>query len=170
MSRQRQLGGAQGTPEALRREIEQFLYTEAELLDTWQLEEWLALFTDDCTYWVPTNTEGDDPANELSLIYDDHSMLEDRALRLLSPVVHSQVPRTRTRRLIGNIRIEMLDGDELHVSSYFTLHAARLDREQVLGGGYEHLLRRADGRWRIRQKKVVLVNNDAQLTNVTFIL
>jgi 3-phenylpropionate/cinnamic acid dioxygenase small subunit len=162
--------GVSSIPEALRREIEQFLYAEAALLDRWQVEEWLQLFTSDCRYWVPTNTEGEDPANELSLVYDDHPMLEDRALRLLGPAVHTQVPRTRTRRLIGNVRIERLDGDELRVSSYFTLHAARLDREQVLGGEYEHLLRREDGRWHIRQKKVVLVNNDAQLTNVTFLL
>jgi len=32
---------------------EQFLYHEARLLDTQQYDEWLALFADDSTYWLP---------------------------------------------------------------------------------------------------------------------
>jgi 3-phenylpropionate/cinnamic acid dioxygenase small subunit len=165
---------APAVSDALLREVEQFLYAEAALLDHWQVEAWLALFTADCRYWVPTISEAEgedeDPADDLSLIYDDHDMLEDRVLRLHSAAVHSQNPRTRTRRLIGNVRVEPLTDGELRVRSYFTLHAARLDREHVLGGEYEHLLRREDGRWRIRQKKVLLVNSAVQLTNVTVLL
>ena len=35
------------------RNIEQFLYREAYLLDHNRLEEWFALFTTDATYWIP---------------------------------------------------------------------------------------------------------------------
>jgi hypothetical protein len=42
--------------------VEQFLYHEARLLDTQQLEEWLELFTDDATYWVPLEAEQKDPS------------------------------------------------------------------------------------------------------------
>ncbi len=37
----------------LMREIEEFLYTEAALLDERRFEEWLALLTDDIRYWMP---------------------------------------------------------------------------------------------------------------------
>src|SRR5262245_5063414 len=37
----------------LTREIEEFLYAEAALLDERRFEEWLALLTDDIRYWMP---------------------------------------------------------------------------------------------------------------------
>jgi p-cumate 2,3-dioxygenase beta subunit len=46
---------------SLRQEVEDFLFREAELLDNWQLDEWLALFTEDARYVVPATDypEGD---------------------------------------------------------------------------------------------------------------
>ena len=38
--------------EATIREVEQFLYREARLLDERQFHEWLELFTDDVRYWM----------------------------------------------------------------------------------------------------------------------
>ena len=36
----------------LRRDVEQFLYREARLLDERRFHEWLELFTDDVRYWM----------------------------------------------------------------------------------------------------------------------
>jgi 3-phenylpropionate/cinnamic acid dioxygenase small subunit len=36
----------------LTREVEQFLYREARLLDERRFREWLELFTDDARYWM----------------------------------------------------------------------------------------------------------------------
>ena len=38
---------------SLIREIEDFLYREADLLDERRYDEWLNLFADDLTYWMP---------------------------------------------------------------------------------------------------------------------
>ena len=152
------------------RDVERFLIHEAELLDTWHIEEWLRLFTDDCRYWVPTTEDDYDPEQDISLIYDDYLALEDRVLRLLNPAAHSQNPRSKTRRLVGNVRIERQGEHELRVRSNFIVFEARLDREQVVGGEYEHVLRRDDGSWRIAWKKVTLVSNNVALTNLTFLL
>ena len=38
------------------RDIEQFLYHEARLLDARRLSEWLDLFTDDVRYWMPVRS------------------------------------------------------------------------------------------------------------------
>ena len=35
------------------REVEQFLYREARLLDNRRFHEWLTLLTDDVRYWMP---------------------------------------------------------------------------------------------------------------------
>ena len=34
-------------------EVEQFLYREAQLLDEGRFHEWLELFTEDVSYWMP---------------------------------------------------------------------------------------------------------------------
>ncbi|MGH8519704.1 MAG: aromatic-ring-hydroxylating dioxygenase subunit beta, partial [Panacagrimonas sp.] len=58
--------------------VEQFLYHEARLLDTGQLEAWLELFTDDATYWVPLEENQEDPHLTSSIIHDDRTLLELR--------------------------------------------------------------------------------------------
>ena len=56
-----------------RSEIEDFLYHEAALLDDWQLPEWLALYTADARYEVPSTDLPKDasPENNLFYIADD---------------------------------------------------------------------------------------------------
>ena len=55
--------------------VEEFLFHEARLLDTGRLEEWLALFTDDATYWVPLERDQKDPYETSSIIHDDRTLL-----------------------------------------------------------------------------------------------
>src|SRR5215510_2344325 len=50
---------------------EEFLFHEARLLDTGRYEEWLALFTEDATYWLPLERNQKDPLETSSLVYDD---------------------------------------------------------------------------------------------------
>ena len=42
-----------------KQQIEEFLYTEARLLDQRDYEQWVTLFADDATYWVPAGDEVD---------------------------------------------------------------------------------------------------------------
>jgi 3-phenylpropionate/cinnamic acid dioxygenase small subunit len=161
---------AQAPASTPREEIEQFLYTEAELLDSWQLDAWLALFTDDCAYWVPSNTDDQDPDSRPSLIYDNRIQLEDRVKRMRSPLVFTQTPRARTRRMISNVRLGATDGPEVQVFSNFLLYEVRLERQRLLGGQCEHLLRREPGGWRIRKKRVALLTNDQAMGSVTLLL
>jgi 3-phenylpropionate/cinnamic acid dioxygenase small subunit len=53
-----------------RQEAEDFLYREARLLDSGQLEEWVGLFAADDIYWRPIDEQAD-PEREPSIIYDD---------------------------------------------------------------------------------------------------
>jgi p-cumate 2,3-dioxygenase beta subunit len=63
---------ADGSALALRAVVEEFLYREAALLDGWRLDEWLALFTADGRYLVPTTDLPDgDPQKDLVFIDDD---------------------------------------------------------------------------------------------------
>jgi 3-phenylpropionate/cinnamic acid dioxygenase small subunit len=153
-----------------REAIEQFLFQEADLLDTWQIDAWLALFAENAVYWVPSNAEDYDPRQSPSIVYDDRAALEDRVARLHSPLAHSQAPRSRTRRILGNVQVMSSTGDETRVSCNVILHEVRLNQEKLLSGRCEYVLRERDGVVRIASKKVVLTNNDVPLGNITFLL
>src|SRR4029077_1824519 len=85
---------------------EQFLLHEARLLDEGRFGEWLALFTPDARYWVPSEPDQKSPLDTVSLIYDDRRLLETRVRRLASPRIYSQEPRSRTSRVVTNVTIE----------------------------------------------------------------
>ena len=79
---------------------------EARLLDEGKFDDWLALFTLDAWYWVPSEPGQADPVETVSLIYDDRRLLETRVRRLASPRMYSQEPRSRTSRIVANITLE----------------------------------------------------------------
>lgn len=142
---------------ATRAEVEDFLYAEAALLDEWRLEEWLALFTEDATYSVPpTDVPDADPDDTLFLIADDAGRLASRVRQLTGKTAWSENPPSRTRRMIGNVRIRGVSGDRIHATSNFVVYRMRSDRVATFVGHYEHvLLRNADG-FRIQHRRAVL--------------
>jgi hypothetical protein len=93
---------------ALRPQVEDFLYAEANLLDEWRLDEWFALFSDDATYEIPTAGMPDSANAGVSLFYvaDDRTRLRERVVRLNDPDAHSEQPRSWVRRIYGNVRVE----------------------------------------------------------------
>jgi hypothetical protein len=94
-------------------EIERFLIDEAALLDEWRLEEWLALMAPDARYLVPPLDAPDaDHRDTLFLIADDRRTLASRVRQLLSGTTWAENPRSRTRRLITNVRLLTAEGGE----------------------------------------------------------
>src|SRR5215468_6685626 len=107
---------------------ERFLLHEARLLDDGKFDDWLALFTPDAWYWVPSEPGQDNPHDTVSLIYDDRRLLETRVRRLASPRIYSQEPRSRTTRLVGNVSVEEVSADGLSCtvrSKFFMLENRR---------------------------------------------
>src|SRR5262245_64398492 len=73
-----------------REQCEEFLIHEARLLDDGRFDEWLALFTADARYWVPSEPNQKSPLDTVSLMYDDRRLLETRVRTLASPSISSQ--------------------------------------------------------------------------------
>lgn len=141
----------------LHREVEAFLFNEAALLDAWRLNEWLALFTDDARYLVPsTDTPDADPRQALSLIDDDMARLTGRVERLNSRHAHREFPWSRTRRLITNVRITKSVDAEIHVVASFLVYRIRAGHVDPLMGHYEYILRRVESALKIAYRKAVL--------------
>ena len=149
------------------RRCEQFLLHEARLLDEGKFDDWLALFTPDAWYWVPSEPDQADPIETVSLIYDDRRLLETRVRRLASPRMYSQEPRSRTSRIVTNVTIEEAGKDACTARSKFMMIEYRREQQRLFGGTALHRLIQKNGRIMIASKRVDLVNCDAPLDGIT---
>jgi 3-phenylpropionate/cinnamic acid dioxygenase small subunit len=145
---------------------ERFLLHEARLLDEGKFDDWLALFTPDAWYWVPSEPDQDNPHDTVSLIYDDRRLLETRVRRLASPRIYSQEPRSRTSRIVSNVSIEDSGNNACTVRSKFLMIEYRRDSQRLFAGTAFHCLVQADGSILIASKRVNLVNCDAPLDGI----
>jgi 3-phenylpropionate/cinnamic acid dioxygenase small subunit len=144
-------------------ECEAFLVREAELLDERRFEDWLALFTENAWYWVPSEPNQDSPLTTVSLMYDDRRLLETRVRRLVSPRMHAQEPRSRTSRIVANVTLRERKPAAALVRSKFMMVEYRRGEQRLFAGTCFHQLVRVDGTLRIASKRVDLVNCDAPL-------
>lgn len=156
---------------------ERFLVAEARLLDERRFDEWEDLFTDDAVYWLPIDP-AQDPSGSVSIIYDDRKRLHERVYRLLKTPVLDQNPPSRTIHFVSNV--EVVPGDaagEAFVRCTQLITEIRpggpgqagLNAPRMLAARCEYRLRRADGGWKIVQKKMVLLNSDEPHYNLSFI-
>jgi 3-phenylpropionate/cinnamic acid dioxygenase small subunit len=143
--------------------IEQFLMQEARLLDERLFREWMELFADDGTYWVPAVPDQKSPFDQASLFYDDRDLMRTRVERLEHPRIHVQTPPSRTAHLVGNVLIEEVDAakNEIVVGSTVIMVEYRDEAQRVFAGRQHHRLRRDGTSFRIVQKRVDLINSDS---------
>ena len=149
---------ADATPVFRVGEIEQFLIHEAALLDEWRLEEWLALMAEDSHYLVPPLDAPDaDHRDTLFLIADDRRTLASRVRQLLSGTTWAENPRSRTRRLITNVRLLTAEGGEARATANFAVWRFQHEQADVYVGRYLHLLVRGPIGLMFRERRAVLV-------------
>lgn len=171
------------------REVEQFLYREARLLDDRQFHQWLTLLTDDIRYWMPTRAarypasskaisildgsrhEADELSreDELAIMDEDKTSLTRRIRRLDSGMAWAEDPPSRTRRFISNIEVTPGPRDtELKAYSNFIMYRTRGETEQDFYiGNREDLLRREAGHLKIAYRKITLAQTVLLAKNVS---
>ena len=175
--------------EKLIREIEQFLYREARLLDERQFREWLELFTDDIRYWMGSRTnrypkhskaiaildperyveEDITGEEELAILDEDKATLTSRVDRLDTGMAWAEDPPSRTRHMIANIEVEPGDGEnEIKVYSNFIVYRSRAEREEdFYVGARRDVLRRVEGAWKIASRRLILDQNVLSAKNIS---
>ena len=141
-----------------REKVEDFLYYEAKLLDTWKLEEWGQLFTKDAMYLIPsTDLPDGDYQVDLFLVADNFHKLNGRGKRLLNKQAHVEFPHSKTVHNISNVRIvkETEDG-EIHVECNYVAYRSKRDKMDIFPGYHEYRLIVEDGQFRIREKRTIV--------------
>ena len=141
-----------------RAEVEDLLFLEADLLDQWRLPEWLELFTDDASYHVPCTDLPLDAQPEENLFYiaDDRFRLGERVKRLMKRTAHAEFPHSKTRRMIGNVRIRSRSEDFIEVGSVFTTYRTKDGVTDVFFGSTTHHLVETEAGLKIRSKRCML--------------
>ncbi len=137
--------------------IEDFLYREATLLDTYQFQAWLDLFSPDGQYLVPPMDMRDaEPEQALYLVDDDYKRLSSRVKQLLSGKTFSENPFSRTRRSVTNVQVEKSGAADIRVMANFIIHRFRHERVDTYVGRYDHVLREEGGKFLFRRRKSIL--------------
>ena len=155
---------------ALERELADFVAAEAALLDDGRFDDWLALFADDGVYWVPlAGARQVDRHRHHSIAYEDRALLQLRVARLKDPQAHSQHPPSASQHVLQRPVLVPDDASAAQASSAHDLPTHRLrtpflyieargDDELMLCGTCRHRLSHIDGKWKIREKRVDLLN------------
>ena len=150
------------------RELLQFVYREARLLDQARYAEWLDLFADDGIYWMPLAPGQTDAKLHTSLMHEDKLLLGIRIERLAGARTYSQQPPSRCHHLLQ--QPELLHRDDAagryQLRTSFHYVETRQDDQFLLAGWATHDLVRVQGALRIALKRVDLVNCDAAFGNI----
>ena len=149
-------------PLQLQREVEQFLYVQAELLDAKHWQAWIDLFAADGVYWMPVTREQTEWEGSPSIFAEDKPMMEIRKGRVSHPNAWSQAPMWETNHLVSHVAIESTAGGAIEVRSRFHMMELRRDSIRHFGGSYRHTLARdAAGALKIKLQRVDLFNGQA---------
>ena len=158
---------------ALLSEVTQFVYREARLQDDHEYAAWESLWTDDGVYWIPANTADAsvvDPEREMSILYDNRSRIRLRVKQLLTGRRHTQEPKSQLRRIIGNIELLAVDGDEVRVGANSMIFESSVRDDTVWAARNEYLLRYEGEELRMASKKVTLANNNRAIFTLSFLV
>lgn len=156
--------------DGLHRQVEAFLFMEARLQDTHDYDGWQDLWEDDAIYWVPANGGEIDPEQKMSVIYDNRSRIRVRMDQLKTGRRHTQTPRSALARLISNVEITEVAGDEVSVLANALIYEDNLRGETIWAARNEYRLRLVDGAFRLVRKKVTLVNSHKPIYTLSFLV
>ena len=150
--------------DALKRDVSELIYWESTLLDRRRWEDWLALYTKDAVYWVPSwiNEEEttNDPETQLNLIYlRGRGGMADRIFRIESRDSYASMPLERTVHVVGNVLIEGVEGDEITAFANCLVHSYSGKGAQTRASLYDFTIRRTGDGLRIARKKITFIDD-----------
>lgn len=162
----------------LEREIQQFLFDEADAVDSRQFERWLEFFAEDLRYWIPLRKnmpgKGKHPDvggdRDAAWIDDDMETLRKRVAQILTGVHWAEEPPSRVVHLVTNIRVKPIqDSADHHVFSNLIVHRNRLETESdLIVARREDKIRRAGGLLKIYRRTIYLNHHTLTAKNLSF--
>jgi len=149
-------------PLEVQRAVEQFLYRQAELVDTKQWQAYIDLFAPEGIYWMPAHPRQTTGDGEPSIFFEDHNLMTIRMKRILHPRAWSQKTQWGTSHVVSNVVIEAHDAKTGSVvcRSRFHMLEFRRDQSRVFAGSYIHRLVKGSDGYRIALQRVDIINGE----------
>lgn len=167
----------------LKDDIEDVLHAEADLLDERRYKEWLAMLTEDLTYFMPirrnvkfgqhAERENTKLGQGISWFDEDKWTLSKRVDQILTGVHYAEEPLSRVCHMVTNIRIKSAlpsveAASEVEVGCRFLVYQNRVEYETyTFVGRRNDTLRLEDGTWKIARREIILDQNVLQAKNLT---
>lgn len=147
-----------------------FVWLEADRLDHRDFADWLAMWTEDGAYIVPVDPGVTDFEAHLNYAYDGAEMRGKRVERMTGGDSVSASPLARTVRSLSRFRLLSDDGATVELRCMQHLTEYRRERLKTHVADMEFTLRRARGGFLLHRKVVRLINADATLSGISYIL
>jgi len=167
----------------LKADIEDFLYSEADLLDERRFREWLDVLTDDISYFMPIRRNvkfGQHEAREntkrgegISWFDEDKWTLTKRVEQILTGVHYAEEPLSRISHMVTNVQIQAVRPNldqphEVDVTGRILVYQNRVEYETYTLVGRRHdTLRLVGGAWKICRREIILEQNILLAKNLT---
>lgn len=144
-----------------RASVEDFLFLEADLLDSWRLAEWAGLFTADAHYLVHSSALPLDasPDTTLFFIADNKTRINGRTDRLKKRAAIAEFPHSKTRHFVTNVRASAGPDGSIVATCSLLVHRWREQTDTFCGQATYVLVEDSAG-YKIREKRVVLDSDD----------
>jgi 3-phenylpropionate/cinnamic acid dioxygenase small subunit len=159
------------------RDLEEFLYAEAELLDERRFTEWLDLLTDDVRYWMPMRRnvkhgeqerENTREQQDMNWFDEGKATLRQRVQQILTGVHWAEEPLSRVCHMVTNVQLVHVTPAEVTVKSRFLIYRNRLqDETDFFVGRRQDVLRRVEEQWKIARRMILLDQNVLLAKNLT---
>jgi 3-phenylpropionate/cinnamic acid dioxygenase small subunit len=158
-----------------KREIEEFLYDEANLLDERRFTEWLDTLAEDLRYFMPMEYNvkfGEHAAREFTKREEQMSWFNEgkwsigkRCEQILTGVHWAEEPLSRVCRLVTNVQLKAIGAGasgetEVDVSSRFLIYQNRCEYEQYffVGDRLDLVRKTAEG-WKLARREIRIHQN-----------
>ena len=167
----------------LQQEVEQFYYTEAELLDDRRFEEWLELLDEDIRYFMPlrrnvkygqhAERENTRSGQDSAWFDEGKRTLTQRVAQIATGIHWAEEPLSRISHLVTNIRITSQettrDDSEVEVSSRFLVYRNRVEYETdiFVGKRNDRLRRGGPAGWLVTDRTILLDQSVLLAKNLT---
>lgn len=167
----------------IKREIEEFLYDESNLLDERRFNEWIETLADDLRYFMPMEFNvkfGEHAAREFTKREKDMSWFNEgkwslgkRAEQILTGVHWAEEPLSRVCRMVSNVQLAGIETNaagemEVDVTSRFLIYQNRCEYEQYyfVGDRFDRIRRTEQG-WKLAAREIRIHQNVLLAKNLT---
>jgi 3-phenylpropionate/cinnamic acid dioxygenase small subunit len=160
---------------ALKQEIEEFLYHEADLLDQREFRAWLDLLAEDLVYFMPVrrnvkfgqhaDRENTRQGEGISWFDEDKWTLTKRVEQILTGVHYAEEPLSRVTHMVSNVRLldvvpSVEAPEQVTVGCRFLVYQNRVEYESfTFVGRRTDVLRRSGDGWLIARREMLLEQN-----------